>query len=109
MPNEYPHSVNSGYTRFAIYSNLSALFATSMSFISTQALFVSIGSTMNQATLFSAAYTWVLKDGLGQLGGILFAAKYGGNFDEDVKKWRFQSMIVLNIAIIIELFTLGFP
>ena len=47
LPNEYPHSVNPGYARFTIYSNLSALFATSMSFISTQALFVSIGSTMN--------------------------------------------------------------
>lgn len=48
-------------------------------------------STMTQANLAAAAYTWVLKDGLGQLGGILFASRYGKNFDEDIKKWRFMA------------------
>jgi Vitamin B6 photo-protection and homoeostasis len=54
----------------------------------------------------AAAYTWVLKDGLGQLGGILFAGRYGENFDEDIKKWRFMSNFALNIAIGIEVMTL---
>lgn len=57
----------------------------------------------------SAAYNWVLKDGIGQLGGILFASRYGKNFDEDIKKWRFMSMIAMNVAIIIEVMTLKFP
>lgn len=57
----------------------------------------------------SAAYTWVLKDVLGQLGGIIFASRYGGYFDEDVKKWRFFAMLTLNIAIIVEILTLRFP
>ena len=57
----------------------------------------------------AAAYTWVLKDGIGQLGGILFASRYGRNFDEDIKKWRFMSMLAMNIAIYIEIMTLRFP
>lgn len=57
----------------------------------------------------AAAYTWVLKDGLGQLGGILFASRYGRNFDEDIKKWRFMAMVALNISIYIEILTLRFP
>ncbi len=48
---------------------------------------------MTQATVASAAYTWVLKDGIGQFGGILFASVFGKNFDEDIKKWRFLSMM----------------
>ena len=64
---------------------------------------------MNQANLAAAAYTWVLKDGIGQFGGILFASRYGKNFDEDVKKWRFMAMIALNISIFIEIMTLKFP
>ena len=80
-----------------------------MSFISTQALFVALGSTVSKATVYSAAYTWVLKDGIGQLGAILFSSRYGRTFDEDVKKWRFLAMIVLNASIIIEMFTLRFP
>jgi hypothetical protein len=57
----------------------------------------------------AAAYTWVLKDGLGLLGGILFAGRYGENFDEDIKKWRFMSMLALNLAIYIDILTLKFP
>ena len=64
---------------------------------------------MTQATVASAAYTWVLKDGIGQFGGILFASVFGKNFDEDIKKWRFLSMMALNISIFIEISTLAFP
>lgn len=77
--------------------------------MSTQALFVALGGTTTQSQMAAAAYTWVLKDGLGQLGGILFAARYGTNFDEDIKKWRYMSMLALNIAIYIEIMTLKFP
>lgn len=80
-----------------------------MSFISTQALFVALGSTTTKASLYSAAYTWVLKDGIGQLGAILFAGKYGKSFDQDVKKWRFMCMLLMNLSIIVEMATLRFP
>jgi hypothetical protein len=109
LPAGYPHSVADGYFRFTMYSNLSALAITAMSFLSTQSLFVAIGSTMTQANLAAAAYTWVLKDGLGQLGGILFASRYGRNFDEDIKKWRFMAQVALNISIYIDILTLKYP
>lgn len=64
---------------------------------------------MTQANLAAAAYTWVLKDGIGQLGGIIFASRFGRNFDEDIKKWRFMAMVALNISIYIEILTLKFP
>jgi len=51
----------------------------------------------------------VLKDGIGQFGAIFFASRYGKNFDEDVKKWRFMAFIALNISIYIEIMTLQFP
>lgn len=51
----------------------------------------------------------MLKDGIGQLGGILFASRYGKNFDEDIKKWRFMAQVALNISIYIEILTLKFP
>ena len=65
LPSGYPHSVSDGYLWFTMYSNISALAITAMSFLSMQSLFVAIGSTMTQANLAAAAYTWVLKDGLG--------------------------------------------
>lgn len=43
MPSGYPNSVSDGYIRFTLYSNLSALAITAMSFLSMQSLFVAIG------------------------------------------------------------------
>ena len=64
---------------------------------------------MNQANVAAAAYQWVLKDGLGQLGAILFASKYGKNFDADIKKFRFMSIFTLNMALWIEITALAYP
>ena len=43
LPAGYPQSVGEGYLKFSIYSNLSALTITAMSFLSAQSLFVAIG------------------------------------------------------------------
>jgi glutamate N-acetyltransferase/amino-acid N-acetyltransferase len=64
---------------------------------------------MNQANVAAAAYQWVLKDGIGTLGAILFASKFGKNFDADIKKFRFLSILALNISLWIEITTLVFP
>lgn len=109
LPKDYPESVGQGYLPFTIYFMIGATSTSAMLFLSTQSLFVALGGSQTQAQLAAAAYTWVLKDGIGQLGGIFFAGRYGGQFDEDIKKWRFFSMSSLNLAVIIEIMTLKFP
>ena len=109
MPADYPDSVTKEYFPFTVYSMIGSVSITAMMFLSTQSLFVALGGSTTQAQLAAAAYTWVLKDGIGQLGGILFASRYGSNFDEDIKKWRFMAMLALNISIYIEIMTLQFP
>lgn len=64
---------------------------------------------MTQANAAAAAYLWVLKDYVGLFGAIAFAAKFGKNFDADIKKFRFMSIVVLNIAMWIEITTLAYP
>jgi len=39
----------------------------------------------------------------------MFASLFGKNFDEDIKKWRFLSMLALNMAILIEVSALYSP
>ena len=109
LPTDYPDSVTKEYFPFTVYSMIGSVSITAMMFLSTQSLFVALGGSTTQAQLAAAAYTWVLKDGIGQLGGILFASRYGSNFDEDIKKWRFMAMLALNISIYIEIMTLQFP
>lgn len=43
------------------------------------------------------------------MGAILFAAKFGKNFDADVKKWRFFSLLSINVSMFIEVSALAFP
>lgn len=43
LPSGYPYSVADGYLKFIILGNISSVAITSMSFLSTQALFVAIG------------------------------------------------------------------
>jgi len=68
-----------------------------------------MGGTSTQAGIAAAAFTFALKEGIGPLGGILFASRYGKNFDEDIKKWRFMSTVAFNLALYIECMTLQFP
>lgn len=77
LPNGYPETVGDQYMKFTVVANLGAMAFTTMSFLSTQSLFVALGSSMNHANVAAAAYQWVLKDGIGQLGAILFASRYG--------------------------------
>jgi len=43
LPADYPHSVTKEYLPFSIYSNISSISITAMTFLSTQALFVALG------------------------------------------------------------------
>ena len=67
-----------------------------------QALLHAVG--LGQGALpMAAALNWVIKDGLGQLGGIIFASTINTKFDSDPKRWRLVSSIALDGACLLEL------
>eukprot|EP01080_Neovahlkampfia_damariscottae_P005112 gene5112-8710_t len=108
LPQEYPHSVKENYL---IYCKWSAVQYTSSSIcgvLATKSLLYSVGVGSASIPL-AAAMNWILKDGLGQLGTILFASKISTNFDSNPKKWRLISEIVLGFACILEIITTLFP
>ena len=39
----------------------------------------------------------------------MFASRFGQNFDADIKKWRYLSIVVLNLAFWIEITALAYP
>jgi hypothetical protein len=76
--------------------------------LATKSLLYSVG--LGSAALpIAVAMNWILKDGLGQLGTIIFANKISTNFDSDPKKWRLISEISLGIAGILEVITILCP
>ena len=59
-----------------------------------QALLMAIGVGAGSVPL-AATLNWIIKDGLGQLGGVLYAGIMNDRFDSDPKRYRFLSGIGL--------------
>jgi hypothetical protein len=93
--------------------------------ISTQALLFAVGVGAGSIPL-AAALNWIIKDGLGQLGGVLYATFANNRFDRyhgslwslirqtgsspsEPKHHRFYSHISLQLSTLLEVITPLFP
>ncbi|CAG8490830.1 7815_t:CDS:2 [Ambispora leptoticha] len=88
MPKGYPDSVTHNYWNFAKWQ------------------FV---HNVAGAVTGAAALNWIIKDGLGQLGGVIYAAIMSDRFDSEPKRHRFQSTVAMQLASILELMTPLWP
>ncbi len=130
LPNNYPNSVEKGYTQFISYCFLGNTFSSAAMVLSTQTLLLAVGVGSASASPMAGALNWVMKDGIGQLGGILFASRitsttssssnhgYGGihttrtstnTIDKDPKRWRMVSSLSMDMATFLEILTPLFP
>lgn len=55
---------------------------------------VAAGTGSRASMMGAAGAAWVLKDGLGRLGRLAVAARFGTGFDADLKRWRFATSIL---------------
>lgn len=102
LPKGFPHSVGSGYEKFMIGQMSSAVVSSAGGVLSMQALLYAMGLGSTSIPL-AATLNWILKDGLGQLGGILFASFVNTKFDADPKRWRLISALALECSNFIEM------
>ena len=98
LPSGYPASVDPSYAAYSLWSAAATLFASTAGVLATQSLLFALGVGAGVALPASAAWTWVCKDGLGQLGGVIYAAALGDRFDSDPKRWRFASAVAGDVA-----------
>ena len=109
LPAQYPQSVARGYLGFISYSFIASIAGSSAMVLSTQTLLLAVGivaqNSAPQASIMAGALNWVLKDFIGQLGGIVFASQMGKTkaFDSDPKRWRMVSAIALDGATLMEI------
>ena len=106
FPENYPSSVKSTYLGYFKYNLLLQCSSSALGVLSTQQLLLALGADSLTA---SAALNWVLKDGIGQLGGILYAGSTGNRFDENPKFYKWISATSLNISCAIEIISPLFP
>lgn len=53
----------------------------------------------------AAALNWIIKDGLGQLGGVIYSTVISSKFDSDPKRHRFWSNVALQASTLLEVVT----
>uniref|UniRef100_A0A0E0FWR2 Protein root UVB sensitive 6 n=1 Tax=Oryza nivara TaxID=4536 RepID=A0A0E0FWR2_ORYNI len=83
-------------------------FGGAMGVFTTRTLLSSVGVSQSKVTPGAIAINWILKDGAGRVGKMLFA-RQGKKFDYDLKQLRFSSDLLLEIGAGIELATAAFP
>jgi len=79
-------------------------FASSISgSLATAAVLQGVGVGDSEATALAATLTWILKDGAGMVGRILFAAYTSTSLDFDCKRWRMFADVLNDGVMMVEL------
>jgi len=103
-----PEDVTPDYYAFTALRFVQRCISATVTVLGTQALIIGLGlksGANNQA----AAIAWVLKNGLGRVGKMLWAGTMGRDFDVDPKRWRFHSAIMYTLGNGMEILTQIFP
>lgn len=109
LPQGYPESVSSDYLNYQFWDTVQA-FASSLSgTLATQASLRGVGVGNQEATVAAATVTWLLRDGTGMLGRILFAWQKGSKLDSEAKTWRLFADVLNDIAMFMEILAPHFP
>ncbi|XP_078393254.1 RUS family member 1 isoform X2 [Cetorhinus maximus] len=109
LPQGYPDSVSGDYLSYQIWDTVQAFASSITGTLATQAILKGVGVGDSTATITAASMTWILKDGTGMVGRILFAWLKGSRLDCDAKKWRLFADGLNDLAIFMEIIAPAFP
>ncbi len=73
------------YWEYVKWRGWHRLFSSMVSIFSTQSLLLAVGVGAKKTLPAAAGINWVLKDGLGRLGRLTVATRFGESFDSDLK------------------------
>eukprot|EP00667_Euglena_gracilis_P016839 EG_transcript_17665 len=109
LPRGYPDSVVGNYLGYVSWHGLQSVSGCAGGVLAMQALLGAVGVGSTGAALpLAATLNWVLKDGLGQVGGIVYAAVMK-DFDSKPKSTNFYGILNLELACLLEVLTFLVP
>lgn len=109
LPQGYPESVSNDYLQYQFWDTVQAFSSSLSGTLATQASLRGVGVGNQEATVAGATITWLLRDGTGMLGRILFAWRKGSKLDSEAKKWRLFADVLNDIAMFMEILAPYFP
>lgn len=103
LPEGYPESVSEDYLEYQAWDTVQAFASSISGSLATAAVLGGLGVGDSEATPLAATMTWILKDGAGMLGRIVFAAMVNTSLDYDCKRWRLFADILNDCVMCVEL------
>jgi hypothetical protein len=104
-----PKQVSDNYISYVKWKFLHRVFSSALQVLATQAMFRAIGIGQSRSLASSAAFNWILKDGLGRLSRCIYTASLASAFDTNLKRVRFSTSVLFSLSIGVELMTPVFP
>lgn len=108
MRSFFPEDVTPDYYSFTAWRFAQRCASATIGVFGTSSLLFALGirsGRIGQAAVIS----WVLKDGLGRVGKMVWAGSMGKDFDVDPKRWRFRSALLYAFGNGLEIVTQIFP
>ena len=103
FPEGYPESVSNDYLTYQAWDTLQAFASSISGSLATKAVLEGVGVGDETATSLAATITWLLRQGAGMIGQILFTWMQGSDLDHNCKKWRLFADILNDSAMCLEL------
>ena len=103
LPDGYPDSVSEDYLSYQVWDTVQAFSSSLTGSLATKAVLEGVGVGDSTSTPLAATLSWLIKDGTGMVGRILFAWSKGTELDADSKKWRLFADILNDAAMCLEL------
>lgn len=108
FPEGYPQSVGPGFVEYTRWRLSAFFFGGAVGVFSTQGLLLAVGVGRQSAAPLAAALQWVIRDGMGRAGRMLFS-QVGNGFDAETKQYRLMAAFVLNLSCALESVTPAVP
>ncbi|KAK9809874.1 hypothetical protein WJX72_000793 [[Myrmecia] bisecta] len=108
LPQDFPHSVAPQYATYMRARAAQYACSGALSVFTTRSLLGALGIGGQRKGEAAAAINWVLKDGAGRLGRLLFA-KWGRELDCELKQFRLAGNVLMELSAALELSTAFAP
>eukprot|EP00803_Ostreobium_quekettii_P003133 evm.model.scf_115EXC.9 EVM.evm.TU.scf_115EXC.9 scf_115EXC:108357-114057(+) len=108
LPNGFPESVGPQYANYMMWRSVQYLFGGTMAVFTTKSLLGSLGIAGRRSGEAAAAINWVLKDGAGRVGRLMFA-RWGRALDSELKQFRMMGDMLMEVGAAMELSTIMVP
>ena len=103
LPAGYPASVRPEYLKFQAFDTLQAACSYLRSILTTSAILRGAGVGEEAASPMAAAVAWVLRDGVGMFGSLVFSYIVGASFDVHVKEWRLFADLINDVGLTLDM------